>query len=166
MPLTNDLYPDRLGFCYVLTNPHMPGICKVGATRKHPLSRTKELSAATGVPGEFTLAYFQSFGDSFAAETLTHERFAAQRVNESREFFAVHVDQVIEYLHALPSSVAYQELAQTEEPDLVTGGEHQRAVETVPTPWAELFNSFEDRGDGVLNEEEQAQCRALERRTL
>jgi hypothetical protein len=32
----------------------------------------------------------------------------------------------------------------------------------VPTPWAELFHTFEDRGDGVLNQEEQAACRELE----
>ncbi len=167
MPLTNDLYPDRLGFVYVLSNPFMPGVVKIGATRKHPLSRTKELSAATGVPGEFSLAYYQSFGDSFTAETLTHQRFAAYRVNESREFFSVHVDEVIEFLHGLPNSAAYREQALMEEPDLVTGGEHQREAEPpVPTPFAELFATFEDRGDGVLNEEEQAQCRALERRTL
>lgn len=162
MPLTNDLYPDRLGFVYCLTNPYVPGLVKIGATRKHPLSRTKELSAATGVPGEFALAYFQSFGDSFTAEGLTHERFAAQRANDSREFFSVHVDEVIEFLHWLPSSAAYREKVMVGEPDMVTGGTYRPPIEEVKTPWAEMFASFDDRGDGVLNAEEQAQCRALE----
>ncbi len=167
-PMSSNLYPDRLGFCYVLINSHMPGICKIGATRKHPLSRTKELGAATGVPGEFSLAYYQSFGDSFAAETLTHHHFADHRVNEGREFFALHVDQAIEFLHALPNSVAYRERALCVEPDLVTGGEHRRAVETVPTPFADLFLTFQEDGreSNELTPEERAQCRALERRTL
>lgn len=158
MPRTNEsIYTDtgRLGFIYVLTNAHMPGLVKVGATRKHPLQRANELGAGTGVPGAFELAYFRDFDDSFAAETAVHEHFAAARVNESREFFAASVGDVIAFINALAAREASQG---------VTGGTYQRVVELDPMPWSELFATFEDRGDGVLNETEQAACRALEAR--
>jgi hypothetical protein len=115
------------------------------------------------VPGEFTLAFYASFGDSFAAEALTHARFADRRVNESREFFRVHVDEVIEFLHALPNDPAYKAKAEVEEPELVMGGEHRAAAESVATPFAELFATFPDDGEGrELTAEERAKCRALE----
>ncbi len=164
---TTDNYVNpRLGFLYVLQNPHMPGIVKIGATRQHPLTRVKELSAPTGVPGEYKLAYYRSFGDCFIAESLTHEHYALRRINESREFFEVHVDEVIAFVMGLANSAAYRERVDASEPDAVVGGTHQRRAKPVATPWAELFATFEDRGDGVLNKAEQAQCRALEGRML
>lgn len=171
MPLTNDLYPDRLGFVYVLQNAFMPGIVKVGATRQHPLRRLKELSAPTGVPGDFKLAYYHSFSDCFAAEALAHEHFVTCRINESREFFELHVDEAIAFIETLGMSTAYRDRVEQGwddgvEDNPVVGGTHRRAVEVVKTPFAEMFATFEDRGDGVLNEDERAQCRALERRTL
>ncbi len=175
MPLTNDLYPDRLGFCYVLTNPFIYArdpvsggevpLLKIGATRKHPLSRAKELSAATGVPGDFSLAYYLSYADCFTAETLLHQRFDDRRTNDSREFFAVHVDEVREVMDGLAASAAYRDkVGGEEELDQLRGGARVRRSKPVATPFAEMFASFEDRGDGVLNEAEQAQCRALESR--
>lgn len=175
--MNTNLYSDRIGFIYVLQNAFMRGksdlpILKIGATRKHPLSRTKELSAATGVPSDFTIAYYCSFSDAFAAESLIHQHYDDHRVNADREFFELHVDEVIAFIETLGASVAYRDRVEASayddqlEENPVTGGEHCRAVETVKTPFAEMFAAFEDRGDGVLNEEERAQCRALERRTL
>jgi hypothetical protein len=173
MPLTNELYPDRLGFVYVIQSRFMPGIVKIGATRQHPLRRTKELSAPTGVPGEYELAYYHSYSDCFAAESLAHDHFATRRINESREFFEVHVDEAIALLESLSSSTAYRDRVEAEQYDdylegnPIVGGAHQRrAVKPVATPFAELFATFEDRGDGVLNEAERAQCRALEKKIL
>ncbi len=171
MPLTNELYPDRVGFVYALQNAFMPRIVKLGATRQHPLRRAKELSAPTGVPGEYKLSYYHAFSDCFLAESLTHEHFATRRINESREFFEVSVEEAITFIEAIGNSAVYKErLGESWDAEIegypVKGGTHQRAVKSVPTPFADLFCTFPDRGDGVLNEEERAQCRALERRTL
>lgn len=166
---------DRLGFCYALQHPFMRGegglpLLKIGATRQHPLARVRELSAATGVPGEFTLAYYHSYSDCFVAETLLHQRFNAQRVTDSREFFEVHPDEVIAYMQTLSQTTAYRDRVEAStydnqlEENPITGGAHQRRAASVATPFADLFATFEDRGDGVLNEEECAQCRALEAR--
>ncbi len=101
----------RLGWLYLITNPHMPGLVKIGCTRKHPLQRARELGAGTGVPAEMVLAYYQDFSDCFEAERLTHEHYADYRVNESREFFQVAVSDAVKFVGGLVNSSAYREVA-------------------------------------------------------
>jgi hypothetical protein len=38
------------GYIYVLTNPNMPGLVKIGYTQRLPRERANDLSRATGVP--------------------------------------------------------------------------------------------------------------------
>ena len=42
------------GYVYVLSNPAMPGLYKIGSTRDLT-SRLKDLSNGTGVPAEFEI---------------------------------------------------------------------------------------------------------------
>ena len=53
--------PDRReamtpGWVYVLTNPAMPGLVKIGLTSRNPQVRAAELTQATGVPAPFVIA--------------------------------------------------------------------------------------------------------------
>src|SRR5688572_6679317 len=45
------------GYLYVLINPSLPGLVKIGKTNRDPEQRAAELSAATGVPTPFVLVY-------------------------------------------------------------------------------------------------------------
>lgn len=45
------------GYVYILSNPSMPGLLKIGMTRFDPTRRVQELSSATGVPTQFQLIY-------------------------------------------------------------------------------------------------------------
>lgn len=155
----SSIYTDngRIGFVYLLTNKHMPGLVKAGACRKHPLLRATELGANTGVPGAFTIAYFRDFADCFKAESLVHERFDPVRVNASREFFQAPLSEIIAFVNSLPTSAAYEEGLVSQG---VIGGEYQG--EQVATPMAELFSTFDQDGPPELSAEEQARCRALE----
>lgn len=151
----------RLGFIYVLTNPHFRSsdgrpLLKIGATRKHPIRRTRELGASTGVPGEFTLSYYRDFDDCFAAETLLHQRLSDRRPNESREFFDISIEDAIQ---AIDEIVGKNE-------KVGSGGivATCHRVREIQTPWAELFASFTPSDDPYLNEQERSQCRDLERR--
>ncbi len=158
------LYPDRQGFVYVLQNRSMRTadgrpILKIGATRKHPVQRAKELGASTGVPEPMQLAYFRDYQDCFLAETYAHEHFAAQRVNELREFFEVDLAEAIAYLDGLPNSSTFREELASQG---ITGGSATMPVELPNLRFAELFATFPDDGSGrELTEHEQRQCRAL-----
>ncbi|MEU8092147.1 GIY-YIG nuclease family protein [Micromonospora chalcea] len=77
------------GFVYVLTNPSMRGLVKIGFTRDKTELRAKNLSRHTGIPTEFEIAWDELVSDCVAVEKRVHERFAAFRVHERREFFRV-----------------------------------------------------------------------------
>lgn len=81
------------GYIYILTNSAMPGLVKIGHTARSPATRAAELSAATGVPDCFTVAWSHPVRDHEALEGLTHGRLARYRVNAHREFFSCTVAQ-------------------------------------------------------------------------
>lgn len=143
----------RQGWLYCLVNSAMPGICKIGATRSHPIQRTKEMGAPTGVPVPFTLAYYRDFLDAFDAETVIHKDLGAHRVNESREFFRISEGDAIAAIEKVVKKVASEGLI---------GGASQARRNEVPTPWADLFASFDPSDNSELTPAEQLGCRALE----
>jgi hypothetical protein len=77
------------GFLYVLVNPSMAGLVKVGRTDRDPASRARELSAATGVPTPFILVFEAAFPDSSEAERFVHSWLTERgfRLLATREFF-------------------------------------------------------------------------------
>jgi hypothetical protein len=77
------------GWIYVLVNSSTPGMAKVGRTTRLPRDRAAELSAATGVPTPFVVAFDQPFIDCCEAERLVHAELDRRglRVAPNREFF-------------------------------------------------------------------------------
>jgi hypothetical protein len=73
-------------FVYVLENPSMPGIVKIGRTDRTVSERVNELSSHTGVPTQFIVVKEYSVDDSVLAENKIHERLSEYRVSENREF--------------------------------------------------------------------------------
>ena len=84
-----------VGYIYVLSNPKMPRLLKIGFTCVSVERRCREISSATGVPHEFTIEYFRLTEDAEDAEETIHRELEAYRVNENREFFAVDIAVVI-----------------------------------------------------------------------
>ena len=82
-----------MGYVYLLTNPSMPGLVKVGCTDRSPSERISELSSATGVPTPFTLEFSISVPDHIATEQELHSILGTERVSDSREFFRVSVEK-------------------------------------------------------------------------
>lgn len=103
---------------YVLTNPAMPGIVKIGKTnRDNPQVRMNELYS-TGVPLPFECAIAIETEDEQAAaiEKALHTAFSPQRVNPSREFFEIEPLQVEAILRIYPGKdVTPQVNRETEE---------------------------------------------------
>lgn len=85
------------GFVYILINPAIPGYIKIGKTTKAPEERAKELSAATGVPTPFIVAYDATFADCDEAETRIHTLLESRGISRTpdREFFAMNLREAI-----------------------------------------------------------------------
>ncbi len=83
------------GFVYVLENHAMPGLLKIGHTMRSPRQRAVELSASSGVPMEFDVAYYAEVESPQQVEMEVHARLGGKRVNQSREFFAAELEEAI-----------------------------------------------------------------------
>jgi hypothetical protein len=83
------------GYIYILINPLMPGLLKIGKTRRTPDARAEELSGDTGVPAEFIVAYETPVSDCDAAEAEIHRKLGNFRSNKNREFFKIDLRYAI-----------------------------------------------------------------------
>lgn len=86
----------RRGYVYVLSNPSMPGIVKIGRTFRDPGARAAELSGATGVPTPFVIEATVSSWNCVWLEKLVHLQLGRRRVNRNREFFRCTLDEALE----------------------------------------------------------------------
>ena len=79
---------------YVLTNPTMPGLCKIGFTKNKPSERVKQINAATGVALDFVVEWAFPCFNAHDVEKQVHRYLEDNgfRVNKSKEFFNVTVD--------------------------------------------------------------------------
>ena len=88
----------RSGWLYIIDTPAMPGICKLGCTRRiDPLQRVAELSSAS-VPFPFICRAVVFSDDVFDIETKIHNYFNDKRVNKEnlhKEFFAITPNEAI-----------------------------------------------------------------------
>lgn len=108
------------GIVYVLTNPCMPGLVKIGMTERCEIdARLKELYT-TGVPLPFECKYACRVKKSECGkiEKALHTAFAPQRVNATREFFRIVPEQAIAILELFQHEDVTEEVAQEIENDL------------------------------------------------
>ena len=82
------------GYVYILTNPALPGLLKIGKTTRTPALRAEELSKPTGVPRPFEVAYALYVLDCHRVEKRTHQQLAQVRVR-GREFFELPLDAAV-----------------------------------------------------------------------
>ena len=89
------------GIIYLLSNPAMPGIIKIGKTTKEDVKvRMKELYAS-GVPLPFECDYAARVRNIDEVEKALHTAFSPNRVNPRREFFEIEAAQAIAIIRLL-----------------------------------------------------------------
>jgi hypothetical protein len=88
------------GYVYCFSSASMPGIVKIGATRRDPSERLREANAAGTwrPPLPYELEGALRFVDAFAVERAIHVRLAPHRESPRREFFRVAPDEVMRLL--------------------------------------------------------------------
>ncbi len=86
---------------YILTNPMLPDLIKIGRTDRSPEERAAELSSASGVPTPFRV--FRSFcvRESLSAEIAIHARLEEYRVASNREFFRIDPEWAVAVIDEL-----------------------------------------------------------------
>jgi phage FluMu protein Com len=83
------------GYIYILSNPRMPGLVKIGLSTRDVQERIEELTSATGVPVPFELeAYFESAAPE-EHEQQIHKALSSRRI-KSREFFEVSILEALQ----------------------------------------------------------------------
>ena len=89
---------------YVLTNPAMPGLVKIGMTDRDDVQRRMSDLYTTGVPLPFECVAARAIEDREALEIekALHTAFGPNRVNSSREFFEIDPEQVQVLLRVMP----------------------------------------------------------------
>lgn len=89
------------GYVYILTNPSLAGLVKIGHTHRSPEERARELSKLSGVPTPFVVAFSVTVSNCGLAETMAHQRLSAYRGANNREFFAVTVQEAVKVLKVI-----------------------------------------------------------------
>lgn len=82
------------GYVYVLSNPSMAGLVKIGKTTTSPTRRMSELHS-TGVPTPFELEFAAEVADCHVSERAAHDALDRYRVSSNREFFKVSVMEAL-----------------------------------------------------------------------
>lgn len=89
---------------YVLTNPAMPGMVKIGMTDRPDVQRRMNELYSTGVPLPFECVIARQIEEREAAEieNALHVAFGPYRISASREFFEVDPEQAEALLQVMP----------------------------------------------------------------
>lgn len=94
----------QYGIVYLLTNPCMPGLVKIGMTTQEDIDKRMRELYTTGVPVPFECQFACKVNNKDCAkiEKALHTAFDPQRLNKNREFFRINVEQakaILELFH-------------------------------------------------------------------
>ncbi|BEL10790.1 hypothetical protein Q0Z83_089810 [Actinoplanes sichuanensis] len=112
----------RVGFVYILSNPVMPGLVKVGYTDLLPEDRARKLRS-TGVPVHFVVEHRMLTSHPQAVERAAHRILKGVRVSEQREFFATEVSVAVDAVRQAAAEQDGIESWQTSEPVRLSHGD-------------------------------------------
>jgi hypothetical protein len=92
---------EDLKIVYVLTNPAMPGLVKIGYTTQDDANIRIGQLYTTGVPVPFELEFACKVKNAEEVEKALHIAFSPYRINPKREFFKIEPIQAISILKLL-----------------------------------------------------------------
>lgn len=94
-------HPD-IGHIYILSNPSLVGILKIGYTKKSEIeSRIVELSSSTSIPLPFSLENSWLVEAPSKYEALIHARLHFCRVSKDREFFRIGTEDAEAHINKI-----------------------------------------------------------------
>jgi hypothetical protein len=103
---------------YVLTNPAMPGLVKIGKTTQLEVENRMKQLYGSGVPVPFDCAFACQVKNATEVEDALHLAFGTHRINPNREFFKIEPERVIAVLKLLKVDDITEQVEQTIESDV------------------------------------------------
>ena len=96
------MYSNREGegdsWVYVLSNPSMPGMLKIGYTKLTPGKRASQLSRSTGVPTPYNVEWAFHCFNAERLEREVHKILSGCRVSKQKEHFYVNLSEAQEVI--------------------------------------------------------------------
>ena len=86
---------------YILSNPTQPGLLKIGYTKNPPEKRAKQISSATGVALPYKVEWAYQCFNGEMVEREVHHKLKAQRINNSKEFFQISLEEAKEIINLI-----------------------------------------------------------------
>lgn len=83
------------GIVYILTNPSIPNMIKIGMTTVEDVKQRMAQLYTTGVPLPFECVYAAKVENHEKVEKALHTAFGPDRINPKREFFEIDASQAI-----------------------------------------------------------------------
>lgn len=140
---------NNYGIVYLLTNPVMPGLVKIGMTTRDDIeARMRELYT-TGVPVPFECQFACKVNpkDCAKIEKALHTAFEPQRINANREFFRIQVGQAKAILELFHHTDVTEEVTDEIQNDLT---DDDKAASVKAQPHRPALNFYEmgmEKGD-------------------
>lgn len=91
----------EIGIVYVLTNPAIPNLIKIGYTANEDVKTRMAQIYTSGVPLPFECVYAAKVLDHEKVERALHVAFGPNRINPKREFFEIDASQAIAIIKLL-----------------------------------------------------------------
>ena len=99
------MYQNRDGnydsWVYILSNPTMPNMYKIGYTKNTPDERAKQISSSTGVAMPYKVEWAFHCYDGYGLEQEVHHKLNSCRVNGNREFFEISLEEAQQIVETL-----------------------------------------------------------------
>ncbi|MCC6123725.1 MAG: GIY-YIG nuclease family protein [Pirellulales bacterium] len=118
----------NIGIVYVVSNPAMPGIVKIGITAQDNVDQRIKQLFTTSVPVPFECEYACKVTDYETVEKALQIAFSPNRINPQREFFNIEPEQAIVILKLLSKEDITPQVVKEYEaemdPDDVEAGKH------------------------------------------
>jgi hypothetical protein len=144
---------------YVLTNPVMPGIVKIGKTTQLEVSERMKQLYSTGVPVPFECAFACQVKDATEVEKALHTAFGMTRINPNREFFKLDPANVIAVLKLLRVDDITQEFERNIESDVPTiDKESGAAFKRTMRPHMNFYELDIPQGSVLVYKDGTTQC--------
>lgn len=121
----------ELKIVYVLSNPAMPGLVKIGYTTQSDANTRIGQLYGTGVPVPFQLDFACKVPNAEEVERALHIAFAPQRINPKREFFRIDPGQaiaILKLMHVEDATVEVERQPSLVDPQSIAAAEQARSA--------------------------------------